>query len=115
MGRNYLAGYGLNALLAAIDCNFRHDRLARSFVVGCAGSPSNQRSSRMPPQPANGWFSRTIVRLSTAAKLTQARYGASSRLAMVEIGANTMMGTKMDSQRNGTSISAQSGRRNLKN
>ena len=67
-------------------------------------------------QATNGWFRRTIVRLSTAAKLTQARYGANSSAGrQARQAPAATIGARIESHRNGTSTSAQSGRRSLKN
>ncbi len=63
----------------------------------------------------NGQFILTMVRFRNAANTTQSRYGRSSQLAIGENGAITIIGAKIESQRNGTSISAQSGRWNVKN
>jgi hypothetical protein len=53
--------------------------------------------------------------LSTAAKLTQLKYGTISQLANTEYGRNPIKSARTDTHRNTTSINAQSGRRKLKN
>jgi hypothetical protein len=56
-----------------------------------------------------------MVKLRKAAKLTQSRYGRRSQIAIGTKGVRPTISPTIESQRNGTSIKAQSGLRRLKN
>jgi len=77
------------------------------------GSRNRRGDQDSPSEEAP--FNRTIVRLRNAANVTQSRYGASNQLDAEESGASPNISATIESQRNGTSIRARSGRRKLKN